>query len=82
MPSALLWCSTTTCFRVCYLRNLALHWHCCLMQSGTSVTEDEIAEAEEKFDESKQLAETAMHNLLENEVFNYFKKQNYIACKN
>jgi len=32
------------------------------------VSEYEIEQAAEKFEESKQLAETAMHNLLENEV--------------
>ena len=36
------------------------------------MTEEEIKLAEEKFEESKQLAENAMHNLLENEVWFYF----------
>lgn len=35
---------------------------------GASVSDEEIRAAEEKFDESKALAENAMHNLLENEV--------------
>lgn len=39
---------------------------------GANVTEEEIKLAEEKFEESKQLAENAMHNLLENEVWFYF----------
>ena len=36
--------------------------------SATSVTNEEIEQAEEKFEESKQLAEVAMTNLLENEA--------------
>ena len=42
---------------------------CC---SAMMVSEYEIEQAAEKFEESKQLAETAMHNLLENEVSTYF----------
>jgi endophilin-A len=37
-------------------------------KGSTSVSEEEIHEAEEKFEESKQLAETAMMNLLENDA--------------
>jgi len=37
-------------------------------QKGTSVPEEELRQAEEKFVESKQLASAAMHNLLENEA--------------
>jgi len=35
------------------------------------VTDYEIEQAAEKFEESKQLAETAMVNLIENEVWSY-----------
>jgi endophilin-A len=35
---------------------------------SASITEEEMRQAEEKFDESKQLAETAMSNLLENDA--------------
>ena len=35
---------------------------------GNAVAEDEIQAAEDKFEESKSLAETAMFNLLENDV--------------
>lgn len=40
--------------------------------TGANVTEEEIKVAEEKFEESKELAENAMHNLLENEVQFFF----------
>jgi len=40
--------------------------------SATTVSDYEIEQAAEKFEESKQLAETAMINLLENEVWTLF----------
>jgi hypothetical protein len=36
------------------------------------VSDEEIRIAEDKFEESKALAENAMHNLLENEVGKYY----------
>jgi hypothetical protein len=36
--------------------------------AGGTVPEEEIRQAEEKFVESKELAESAMHNLLTNDV--------------
>ena len=39
-----------------------------LFFSGSNITEAEIELAEDKFAESKELTETAMHNLLENDV--------------
>lgn len=37
-------------------------------QKGTTVSEEEIRQAEEKFEESFNLASAGMHNLLQNEV--------------
>ena len=42
------------------------------MNSGGTGTDEETTAAEEKFYESKLLAESAMHNLLENDV-RYFQ---------
>lgn len=39
-----------------------------LLSSAGPGVEEEVRVAEEKFEESKQLTETAMHNLLENDV--------------
>lgn len=47
--------------------------------TGANVTEEEIKVAEEKFEESKELAENAMHNLLENEVQFSFHYYSYIS---
>ena len=44
-------------------------WHGVLVGCpGSNVTEEEVRVAEDKFEESKSSAETAMHNLLEAEV--------------
>ena len=39
-----------------------------LFHAGSNITEEEVRVAEDKFEESKNSAETAMHNLLEAEV--------------
>ena len=48
----------------------------CVFLSAAHVTEEDIRMAEEKFEESKQLAETAMYNLLENDV----SQPNKLSC--
>lgn len=52
---------TTQSFMFAYLTLLAF----C---KGSSVTEDEIRQAEEKFAESLHLAQMGMHNILDNDV--------------
>ena len=49
----------------------------CVFLSAAHVTEEDIRMAEEKFEESKQLAETAMYNLLENDV----SQPNKLSCQ-
>jgi hypothetical protein len=44
------------------------HAYVCVCDAGGTVPEEEIRQAEEKFVESKELAEIAMHNLLTNDV--------------
>ena len=44
-----------------------------ILSFSAHVSEEDIRMAEEKFEESKQLAETAMFNLLENDVSQILK---------
>ncbi|XP_005089724.1 endophilin-A3 isoform X2 [Aplysia californica] len=48
---------------------------------GSNVTEEELRVAEDKFEESKNLAENAMHNVLENEVEYISQLQAFIEAE-
>ena len=49
-------------------------FYVCYCFSGAHITEEEIIQAEDKFEESKTLAETAMWNLIENDVSSILTK--------
>uniref|UniRef100_A0A0B6ZI81 SH3 domain-containing protein n=1 Tax=Arion vulgaris TaxID=1028688 RepID=A0A0B6ZI81_9EUPU len=48
---------------------------------GTTITEEELRAAEDKFEESKNLAENAMHNVLDNEVEYISQLQAFIEAE-
>ncbi|GFR98558.1 endophilin-A2 [Elysia marginata] len=48
---------------------------------GSTITEEELRVAEDKFEESKNLAENAMHNVLENEVEYISQLQAFIEAE-
>ncbi|BFZ02461.1 hypothetical protein BsWGS_05500 [Bradybaena similaris] len=50
-------------------------------EKGATVTEEELRAAEDKFEESKNLAENAMHNVLENEVEYISQLQAFIEAE-
>ncbi|XP_050400404.1 endophilin-A3 isoform X2 [Patella vulgata] len=50
-------------------------------EKGGNITEEDLYSAEEKFDESKSLAETAMNNLLDNEIEQIAQLQSFIEAQ-
>ena len=53
-----------------------------VIYSGSQISEEELRVAEDKFDESKHLAQDAMHNVLENEVCLHIFNQSTVVHSN